>query len=174
MQVLMQHTLTNKATSSSVISFRILLEIKSVISKTLVNNKSKYFAILEKQFVLFSSFDTLKKIDFQLLQNKNLRPHFSACGISIPLPWLFQLFKLFTINYFSFIALYFLQKNLGLKNVSSAWLPYFQKWIMSGIAMRNFFKSIVEELQSSDVQQLKYILRDSFTGRFHWIFSLLA
>ena len=163
----MQHTLTNKATSSSIISFRILLEIKSVISKTLVNNKSKYFAILEKQFVPFSSFDTLKKIDFQLLQNKNLRLHFSACGISIPLPWLFQLFKLFTINYFSFIALYFLQKNLGLKNVSSAWLPYFQKWIMSGIAMRNFFKSVVEELQSSDVQQLKYILRDSFTGRFH-------
>ena len=33
------------------------------------------------------------------------------------------------------------------------------------MAMRNFFQSIMEELQPSDVQQLKYVLKDSFTGR---------
>ena len=45
---------------------------------------------------------------------------------------------------------------------------------MTGISTTDFFKSFVEELQPSDVQQLKYILKDSFTGRFYWIFSLVA
>ena len=38
---------------------------------------------------------------------------------------------------------------------------------MAGIFMRDFFESMVEELQPSDVQELKYILKDSFTGRFY-------
>ena len=33
--------------------------------------------------------------------------------------------------------------------------------------MRDFFKYILEELQPPDVQQLKFILKDSFTGRFY-------
>ena len=39
--------------------------------------------------------------------------------------------------------------------------------------MWDFFKSILEELQPSDVLQLKYILKDSFTGRFIEFISLL-
>lgn len=39
--------------------------------------------------------------------------------------------------------------------------------MMAGIAMKDFFKSILEELQPLEVQQLNYILKDSFKGRFY-------
>ena len=46
---------------------------------------------------------------------------------------------------------------LGVIYVSSTSFPCFQICMMAGIAMTNFFKSILEELQLSDVQQLKYV-----------------
>lgn len=42
---------------------------------------------------------------------------------------------------------------------------------MAGIEMGVLLKSIVEQLQPSDVKELKYILKDSFPGMFHWILS---
>ena len=37
---------------------------------------------------------------------------------------------------------------------------------MAGIEMRVLFKSLVEQLQPSDVKELQYILKDSFAGKF--------
>ena len=36
----------------------------------------------------------------------------------------------------------------------------------AGIDMRAISKSIVEQLQTSDVEELSYILKDSFQGKF--------
>ena len=48
----------------------------------------------------------------------------------------------------------------GVRYVSSVSFPCFQICMMAGIAMKDLFKSILEELQPSDVQQLKYILKE--------------
>lgn len=37
---------------------------------------------------------------------------------------------------------------------------------------RAISKSTEEQLQSSDGEELKYLLKDNFAGKFHWIFSL--
>lgn len=38
---------------------------------------------------------------------------------------------------------------------------------MAGIDMKDFLNLIGEQLLPVDVEILKYILRDSFTGKFH-------
>ena len=42
---------------------------------------------------------------------------------------------------------------------------------MAGIDMTEFLK-LMGELQTLDVESLKYTLRDSFTGKFDWPSSL--
>ena len=42
---------------------------------------------------------------------------------------------------------------------------------MAGIYMRNFLESIVNQLQPEDLEGLKYILKDNFTGKFNSDFA---
>ena len=42
---------------------------------------------------------------------------------------------------------------------------------MGGIDMRNFLESVVNQLQAEDLDGLKYILKDNFTGKFHSDFA---
>ena len=39
---------------------------------------------------------------------------------------------------------------------------------MAGIDIRDLLEGIVEQLQPSDVERLKYILKESFTSKSHW------
>ena len=39
--------------------------------------------------------------------------------------------------------------------------------------MNILLKSVVEQLQPPDIEEVKYILKDSFAGMFYWIFRLL-
>lgn len=43
---------------------------------------------------------------------------------------------------------------------------------MAGNDTRAISKSTEQQPQSSDGEELKYLLKDNFTGKFHWIFSL--
>ena len=45
---------------------------------------------------------------------------------------------------------------------------------MAGTDMKSLLRLIGEQLQPLDVEQFKYILEDSFTGKFHRNFSLLS
>lgn len=45
---------------------------------------------------------------------------------------------------------------------------------MAGTDMTSLLRLIGEQLQPLDVEQFKYILEDSFTGKFHRNFSLLS
>ena len=45
---------------------------------------------------------------------------------------------------------------------------------MAGIGMKDLLNLMKEELKPSDVDNLKYILEESFTGKFHQRFSSLA
>ena len=38
---------------------------------------------------------------------------------------------------------------------------------MAGMDMKVLLESIAGQLQPSDIEELKYILKDSFTGMFH-------
>ena len=38
---------------------------------------------------------------------------------------------------------------------------------MSGIGMNDFYRILGETLQPLDVENLKFVLADSFTGKFH-------
>ena len=42
---------------------------------------------------------------------------------------------------------------------------------MTGIDMRNFLESIVNQLQPEDLEGLKYILKYNFTGKFNSDFA---
>ena len=42
---------------------------------------------------------------------------------------------------------------------------------MGGTDMRNFLESVVNQLQAEDLDGLKYILKDNFTGKFHSDFA---
>ena len=44
---------------------------------------------------------------------------------------------------------------------------------MAGIDMTGLLRLIGEQLQHLDVEQLKYILQDNFTGKFHRDLSFL-
>ena len=38
---------------------------------------------------------------------------------------------------------------------------------MGGICMNEFYRILDEELEPLDVEKLKFLLADSFTGKFH-------
>ena len=45
---------------------------------------------------------------------------------------------------------------------------------MAGIEMRALLQSIMNQLQASDMEELKYILKDSFTGECYLLLKLLS
>ena len=45
---------------------------------------------------------------------------------------------------------------------------------IAGIGMTDFFRLTEEQPKPVDVENLKYLLKDNFTGKFYWTSSLLA
>lgn len=73
--------------------------------------------------------------------------------------------KLFIINHFHFIEPQFHPKNqMHLANSSVSIL---HKSRMGDIDMNVSLKSVLEELPPSDIEELNYLLKDSFPGIFN-------
>ena len=45
---------------------------------------------------------------------------------------------------------------------------------MAGVEMRVLLQSIMNQLQAPDMEELKYILKDSFTGECYLLLELLS
>ena len=72
--------------------------------------------------------------------------------------------KVFIINHFHFIAHQFHQKNQ--MHLANSYVSVLHKSRMGDIGMNVSLKSVLEELQPSDVEELNYLLKD-FPGIFN-------
>ena len=115
-------------------------------------------------FLFFSNFPTNKKLDFRLPQKKN-SPLLNECVIPYYFNECFRPFKLSNINHFHFIALQVRQKShvLLVNRYVSIW---HNSW-MGDIEVKVSLKSVLEKLQPSDVEEVNFILKDSFPSMFH-------
>ena len=72
--------------------------------------------------------------------------------------------KVFIINYFHFIEPQFHQKNQ--MHLANSYVPVLHKSRMGDIDMTISLKSVLEELQPSDVEELNYLMK-GFSGIFN-------
>ena len=56
--------------------------------------------------------------------------------------------------------------NIFIQLFSCLYLVALNLYTMTGIDMRNFLESMVNQLQAEDFDSLKYVLKENFTGSY--------